>query len=87
MVSKQRMGNNVRVRPLCSEREHRPHKTTLTSDTSCNLVVPQTTLTSGNSLEGLKELIQSCCTHDYSLLQGKNADENQPKEKAHWLGR
>lgn len=39
-----------------------------------NFVVPKTTLTFDNLLEGLRKVAQSCCTYDYSFLQGKNAD-------------
>lgn len=42
-----------------------------------------TTLRLDDSFEGLTELTESCDTHGYGLLQGKDTDENQPREEVH----
>ena len=43
--------------------------------------VSKTSLSFSNSLEGLKELLESCYTHSYGLLQGK--EEHPSKEQMH----
>lgn len=57
----------------CKIRVHSPPKISLTSDT----------FRLDNFL-GLIELTESCYPHSYSLLEGKDTDENQPTDKAHW---
>lgn len=41
---------------------------------AASLGAPKTILNFHDSLEGLTELPESCCTHNYSLLQGKSSD-------------
>ena len=70
--------DNSEVRGNCPDKRPPSLLTPITS-----LGVPKVTLRFDNSLEGLTELTESCYTHGYGLLQGKDTDWNLPREEVH----